>query len=199
MLGLYIPRASPIHRLPAAVKLLTLACAGVGLFWMRSVAGLLVALGVVTLGAAVARLPPRQVAQQLRPLMPVLLGILLLHGWATTWEAGVAVVLRFVVLVLLAAVVSLTTQVTAMMDVLERSLRPLVRFGVPVDTVTLILMLTVRFIPVLLAQIQEIQAAQQARGVSRPALTLWVPLLVKTLRLADQVTEALDARGYGTD
>ncbi|MGF1538472.1 MAG: energy-coupling factor transporter transmembrane component T family protein [Elainellaceae cyanobacterium] len=201
MLGLYISRPSPIHRLPASSKLLLLACAGIGLFWLHSVGALLLGLGLVLGSAAAARLPPRQVTKQLRPILPVLLGIWLLHGWATTWETGTIVVLRFGVLVLLATVVSLTTRVSAMMAVLERSLRPfefvLKRAGLSVSTVTLMLVLTIRFIPVLLTQLQEIQAAQQARGVSRPALTLWMPLLLKTLRLADQVTEALDARGYG--
>ncbi len=197
MLGLYVSRASPIHRLPAAVKLLALTCAGIGLFWVRSPVALAGALAGGTVCVVIAQLPPRRVIHQLRPLFPLLLFIFLLHGWATTWETGAVVVLRFGLLVLLATVVSLTTQVTAMMAVLERSLRPLERVGVPVAAVTLLLLLTIRFIPVLFEQLQEIQAAQQARGVSRPALTLWLPLLLKTLRLADQVTEALDARGYG--
>ncbi|MGB3614768.1 MAG: energy-coupling factor transporter transmembrane protein EcfT, partial [Elainellaceae cyanobacterium] len=196
MLGLYIPRPSPIHRLPAATKLLLLAGAGLGLFWLQSLWGMLLALLLAVGGAAVARLPAGQVLRQLQPLLPMLLGILLLHGWVTTWEIGATVVLRIVVLVLLAALVSLTTPVTAMMDVVERSLQPferrLKRVGLSAATVTLVLVLAIRFIPVLLEQLQEIQDAQRARGVSRPALTLWVPLLVKTLRLADQVTEALD-------
>jgi len=164
---------------------------------------MLLALLLTAAGIAISRLPVGQVLRQLRPLLPMLVGILLLHGWVTTWTTGATVVLRIVVLVLLAALVSLTTPMMAMMDVVERSLRPFERLlgwaGLSVATITLMLVLAVRFIPVLLEQLQDIQNAQRARGMSRPALTLWVPLLVKTLRLADQVTEALDARGYGGD
>ena len=200
MLGLYIDRPSPVHRLPAGYKLLMLAAGSVGLFWLRSPAGLLAALLAILGAVAVARLPVWAVAKQLRPLLPALAGIFLLHGWSTTWALGAAVVLRFVALVLLATLVSLTTPVSAMMGVLERSLPtfdPLLRrVGLSASKLSLLLLLTIRFIPVLLTQLQEIQAAQWARGVSRPGLTLWLPLLVKTLHLAEQVTEALDARGY---
>ncbi|MEO0407703.1 MAG: energy-coupling factor transporter transmembrane protein EcfT [Cyanobacteria bacterium P01_A01_bin.135] len=203
MLGLYVDRPSPVHRLPAGFKLLVLAVAGIGLFWLRSPAGLLAMLALLLGAIALARLPLRLVLGQLKPLLPLLGAILLLHGWTTSWGTGGVVVLRFVVLLLLATLVSMTTTVSAMMAVLERWLPPfnplLRRLGLSADSVALLLVLAIRFIPVLLAQVQEIQAAQWARGVSRSALTLWMPLLVKTLRLADQVTEALNARGYGDD
>ena len=203
MLGLYIARSSPIHRLPAGLKLLGLAMAGIGLFWLQSIVGLILGLLLVAGAIVLARLPLKAVVGQLRPLLPLLGGIFLLHGWATSWATGGVVVLRFLILLLLATLVSVTTPVSAMMTVLERSLPPfsplLKRCGLSVSSVSLMLVLAVRFIPVLLAQLRDIQAAQQARGVFRPAVTLWLPLLVRTIRLAEQVTEALDARGYGDE
>ena len=51
--------------------------------------------------------------------------------------------------VAIAALVTLTTRVTEMLDVCQRLLRPLRRFGVDPDRVGLVLALTIRCIPLL--------------------------------------------------
>jgi biotin transport system permease protein len=59
--------------------------------------------------------------------------------------------------------------------------------------------IALRFIPVLLEQIRDIQDAQRARGIDRPVITFLVPLLVRTLHLADSLADAIDARGYSDE
>lgn len=56
--------------------------------------------------------------------------------------------------------------------------------------------LTLRFIPLIREKAEEIRAAQRARGVERRPLALLLPLLLKTLTMADAISEALDARGF---
>ena len=51
--------------------------------------------------------------------------------------------------VAVAALVTLTTRVTEMLDVCQRLLRPLRRFGVDPDRVGLVLALTIRCIPLM--------------------------------------------------
>jgi biotin transport system permease protein len=195
-LGLFIPGRSPLHRLSARVKVLGLAIAGVGLFLLSNG----VILGVLLLGAmgllAIARIPASVVWQQVRPLLPVLVGILLVHGLFTSWYTGMVIVLRFAVLILLALAVSLTTRVAEMMAVVEGALRPLARVGVNPAQVSMMVAIAIRFIPVLLDQARQIQDAQRARGLERHWMAFLVPLLIRTLRLADELSEALTARGY---
>ncbi len=196
MLGLYLHRDSPIHALPAGWKLLALAVSATMVFFMSTLVGLGGALLACVLLFAAARLSVRIAVDHVRPLLPVLLlfgGVQALFGG---WEAGGVVVGRFVVLVLLAGLVTLTTRASAMVDALERALGVLRPLGVNAGKLSLMLALTIRLIPLLLTLVQEIRMAQRARGVERSPLALLVPLMVKTLRMADALSDALEARGY---
>jgi biotin transport system permease protein len=61
------------------------------------------------------------------------------------------------------------------------------------------LSLALRFIPLLFEKFQEIREAQRARGLDRNLLALLMPLLIKTLRMAGDLTDAIEARGYDPD
>ena len=63
--------------------------------------------------------------------------------------------------------------------------------GLPVS---LALSLTLRFIPVLAQVVQDVQEAQRARGLERNLVALAAPVIVRTLKMADDVADAIDAR-----
>lgn len=195
-LGLYIPRPSIIHALPAYLKLLGLMLAGLGVFSINNGGVLAIGLAIVISLIFLAKLPVLAIWQQFRPLLLLLLLILLLHGLWGDWYTGWIAVLRFTILVSLATIVSLTTRVSEMMEAIEQALHPLSRVGIHPGKVSLTLALALRLIPVLLDQMQQIREAQQARGLDRHILALLVPFLIKTLRMADELSDALDARSY---
>ena len=195
-LGLYLHRDSPVHAVPAGAKMLGLLAAGTGLLLFSSLPVLSCALGA-TLGLyALARLRPREVAPVLRLSAFVLVPLFALHALVSGWEPALEAVLRLAVLLLLATLVSLTTRASDMLDALERALRPLARFGLNPARLGLLLSLTLRFIPLLATWLREIQEAQRVRGLERDPLAVLVPLLVKTLRTADELADAIDARCF---
>ncbi|TVR98419.1 MAG: energy-coupling factor transporter transmembrane protein EcfT [Rhodospirillales bacterium] len=194
--GLYIERQSPLHRLAPSVKLAALLAAGIGVFLVRDPLWLLPVLGMVGALWAVAQIPMRQAWRQLRPLAVLMLLFLLVHGWLTSWTLGFLVVLRFAILVLAAFLVTTTTRLSEMIETLERAMAPLTRFGVNPAKVSLALSLALRFIPLLYDRVREIREAQRARGRERSIVSIAVPLLVRTLRMANDLTEALEARGF---
>jgi biotin transport system permease protein len=196
MLGLYLHRNSPVHRTPAGAKLAMLLVTA-GIVLVRPEPLVLAAAGLLCLGlTVVARLPPAALAAQLRPLPVLMLPLFTVQAVLAGWHDGLIMVGRFGVLVLLATLVTLTTRVSDMMDTLERLLRPLRPLGVNASKIGLMLTLAVRFVPVLLDLVREIRLAQQARGGDRNPGALLVPLMVKTLRMADTLAEAVEARGY---
>lgn len=197
--GLYMPGRSPIHRLPVGVKLAAMAIAGIGMFVVSNLVALVALLGFVGLLLAIARLPYRMVLAQLRPLTWVFAFILVAHALLTTWQTGAVLVLRFAILVLLATLTAFTTRTMDMVEAIAHGLRPFKRFGVEPETVSLMVAIAIRFIPVLLEQIRDIQDAQRARGIERPLIALLVPLLIRVMRMADALTDALDARGFPPD
>ncbi|MFF2556674.1 energy-coupling factor transporter transmembrane component T family protein [Nocardia sp. NPDC058058] len=194
MLSLYHDASTPVHIGPAGTKLVVLAVAGTALFFVPSIAWLAVALAIVLALYAIARIPWRATARQVLSLTPFLALIMLAQLLFTGWQSAVLVGERVLTLVLLANLVTLTTRTSAMIDTIEKALRPLRPLGVRPDRVGLLIAMTIRFIPVIREQAELVRAAQRARGIERSTVFL-IPLLIRTLRMADQVGEALDARG----
>ena len=195
MIGLYHPGSSPLHRMPAVVKLLALLVGTTALVVVRSPAAVGVAAAVVLALVAVARLPAQLALRQIWPLRWFVLVLAPLQWWSGGARAAGVVEGTLLVSVLGAAVVTLTTRVSAMLDVIERAAGPLRRFGVDPERVALVLALTIRAVPVLAATAGEVAEARRARGLQRSPRALLVPLVVRTLRHADRLGEALVARG----
>ncbi len=195
VLGLYVPRNSPVHRLPAGAKLLGLVGAAVTTHWISTPARVGVAFLVVAALFALARIPVGVVREQARPMLlfAVVLGA---FQWIVAgWRTAVVVVGVLVVLMLLAALVTLTTRTSALLDTVVRGARPLRRLGVDPERIGLVLALGIRSVAVVLGLAGEIREAQWARGIRPGGRTFAVPLLVRSLRHADALGEALAARG----
>jgi len=194
--GLYIARRSPIHVLSARAKILVLTITGIVVFLLSNLVALLALLVLASLLPIVAQLPARSVWLQLRPVLPLLIAVLLLQGLLGDWASGMVALLRFTILIVLGTIVTLTTRVSDLVDAIEQVLQPGKRVGINPTQISLMLALSMRFIPILLNQFHQIQEAQRARGLNHNWLALFVPFVIKTLRMADELSDALDARGY---
>jgi biotin transport system permease protein len=195
-LGLYLHRDSPVHAVPAGAKMLGLLAAGTGLLLFHSLPVVASAL-LATLGLYVlARLRLREVAPVLRLAAFALGPLFAVHALLSGWGPALEAVLRLAVLLLLATLVSLTTRASDMLASLERALRPLARFGLSPARLGLLLSLTLRFIPLLATWLREVQEAQRVRGLDHHPFAVLVPLLVRTLRTADTLADAIDARCF---
>jgi biotin transport system permease protein len=111
------------------------------------------------------------------------------------WRPAVVVVGGLLLSVALAALVTLTTRVTAMLDAFVRVLAPLRHVGVDPDRVALVLALTVRCIPLLAGIVHDVADARRARGLGWSVRALVTPAVIRALRSADALGEALIARG----
>lgn len=194
-LGLYRPGSSLLHRLPAGTKLSLLVLAGAGSIFMHHPWQVAVALAAVVCLYLVAGMSPRVLWAQARPLwwLVVLLGVF--HVLVNGWARAVVVLGLLVGLVLLAALVTLTTRTTDLIDVVVRVMRPLRVIGVDPERVGLLLSLGIRSVPVVVSLATEVREAQLARGLGASPRAFAVPLVVRSLRHADALGEALAARG----
>lgn len=195
MIGLYRAGTSPLHRAPAGLKLLVLLLSTTALVVVRTPSALAVAALAVATAYAAAAIPPRVAWRQLRPLRWFILLLAPLQWWSGGWRAVVVAVGTLIVTVLAAALVTLTTRVSALLDVIERAAQPLRRFGVDPERIALVLALTIRAVPVLAATFDDVRDARRARGLERSPRALLVPLVIHTMRHADRLGEALVARG----
>jgi len=98
-------------------------------------------------------------------------------------------------LVLLAASVTLTTRTSELVDALVGACRPLRALRVDPERVGLMVALGIRCVPVVIGLAEEVRDAQRARGLVASPRAFAVPLIVRSLRHADTLGEALVARG----
>ena len=96
-----------------------------------------------------------------------------------------------------AILLTLTTQVSEMMDSFDRVLAPLARFGVPVENITLAMSLTIRLLPLMLSTVLEVLDARKARGATASLTAFGTPVVIRSIRRARAMGEALQARGVG--
>ncbi|MGR7995521.1 energy-coupling factor transporter transmembrane component T family protein [Xanthobacter sp. ZOL 2024] len=196
MIGGYLDLRSPLHRLPAGVKLIGLALLSLVLLPVESPLLLVLALAAVIL--VYASFGRRGVARlrQWLVLAPLLAAIAALQIWAASWSVAATSVLRIALMVLLADLVTLSTRLQDMMDALTVVLRPFERFGFESRRLSLAVALVIRFVPVLLANWRAREEAWRARSSRRVGLALIGAFFSGALRSADQVAEALEARGF---
>jgi len=194
LVGTWVPGSSVLHRVPAGPKLVGLAAVEVAVaLAVRTPAAVAVAAVATVAAYALARVPVPTAARMLRPIavVAVLVG-------AAQWvyagpERAVVVGGQLVVAVALAVLVTVTTRTSALLDAVERGLRPLRRVVDP-GRVALTLALAVRSVPVVAHLLGELREAHRARGATG-VTTLGVPLVVRTVQHAEALGEALAARG----
>ena len=193
--SLYIPGQGWLYRMPAGRKLLVLVVLGAGLLHVHRLSILTLSLLFLTGLMYQSGLSFKKLWLQLR-LMVWFLSILCFYtAWVQSIEASLEMLLRLSSLIFAALLVSMTTPITQMMDVVVWLLRPFKRIGwVDPYKVSLALGLTLRLIPELSVQWNDIHEAQSARGIKPGVMTMLFPMLVRTLRRAEELAEAIDAR-----
>lgn len=198
-LGLYEPGTSPLHRVAAGPKFLGLLAVGILTFLLGSPWRLGGVAALVVVGYAVARIRPRRCWRLARMLLPVLGVVFALQWWLLGLDDALLVCLRLLIALTAANLFTLTTRVDDLVGAVEGGLGPLRRFGVRPERVGLLVGLTVQAVSALSAVAGDTRDAQRARNADRSVSAFAVPFLVRTLRHADELGEALAARGVGDE
>ena len=222
-LGRYVPADSPLHRLDPRTKICCGLALMVSVFFITTPAqlvfGWVVALALVLL----SRVPAGKVLDSLRPVVAVLLVLsvfnlllvntgdpLLAVGPVSITTGGlwaaVNYSLRLVVAVIAATLILLATTPTQLTDAFDALLAPLSHIGLPGHEIAMVFSLMLRFIPTIADEASAIVDAQTARGGGmaagsplkriRSVVPVVVALLASSLRHANGLSRALDARCY---
>lgn len=184
-----------MHRARPARKVLGLVVYCTVVFLVESplflaLAGTLVAIGYITAG-----LQPRHVYQALRPALWLLSIIFVAQVFLMDVLFALFVVGRFAALIFAASLVTYTTTTSEFVDGIRVALNRTPSW-VPKDKIALAISLCLRFIPLIRSVLEEVRQAQRARGLDRRPLALLVPLVIRTLKTADEVAEAIHARSF---
>jgi biotin transport system permease protein len=196
MISLTSPVRTRAHDWPAGIKLGALCAATIGLFYLgdpvRHAFLLLAVLGLYALPGAVFL---RTGLGRLRILWPFVLVVAIWHGITGEPGQGAVIALRLVTAVALANLVTMTTRLSDMTAVLHWLLTPLRWAGLDTRAVDLAMALTIRLTPVLAQKGGALSEAWRARSPRRPGWRIVLPFAILALDDAEQVSQALRARG----
>ncbi len=193
---LYCDTNTILHRATPSVKILTLfvVCTLLFLFgtwWF--LAGLCC---LILLGYVVATIPIKAIKQSVSPVIWLLLIIFIVQLYLTGLELAAFVVLRFIAMIMLASLLTLTTRSSEIVAGIESGLRFLPNQKLA-EQISLSISLCLRFIPKVRGIFSEVRAAQSARGLANDWRALTTPTIVRTLKSATEIAEAITARSPG--
>lgn len=194
--SLHVEGHSLLHRMPVEMKLLILMITGLGLYLVHSPALLFSAMlltGLVYLSTGIG------LSRAFYRLKPVLftIGFLGLANilFLSPGEA-LEITLRLLAVLFLAAAVTASTEIGAFIATTTALARPLERLGLlKAADIGLAFGLVLRFVPEIAARYEALKEAHAARGITVRLSRMLGPLIIATLRDADRIAEAIDARG----
>ncbi|ABO48796.1 cobalt transport protein [Desulforamulus reducens MI-1] len=223
--GQYYPTKSIIHHMDPRAKLLAMPLIIAAVLLANHRLGYLITATMVFLAVALARVPMVSFLRGMKFLWLFLLISLILqtltYPGEVLWQWGFLAVSReglllglklayqLTLLILTAMLLTMTTTPVNLTGALEKLFQPFKPLGLPAHELAMMMAIALRFIPTLLEEAEAIMKAQQARGGSiaagklgprlKAAVALLVPLLAGSLRRADELALAMEARCYRGD
>ena len=221
-LGQYYRTESVIHRLDPRVKLATTFIFIISLFLVKNYVGYLIAGLFLVACIKLSNVPVKFIFRGMKAIFFLLFitmlfnlfltpGTPLIRFWklTVTYEGlkmAIMMAIRLVFLITGSSIMTLTTTPNNLTDGLERLLRPLKLFHVPVHEISMMMSIALRFIPILLEETDKIMKAQMARGAdfdtgslidrAKSLVPLLVPLFISAFRRALDLAMAMEARCY---
>lgn len=121
-------------------------------------------------------------------------------------EKSAFIFIRIVMMIGITSLLTLSTMSTDINNGLESVLSPLKLIKIPVGVFSMLISLTLRFIPTLLEESKKIMNAQASRGVDfnegslkekvTQIISLLIPMFVISFKRAEDLSNAMEARGY---
>ncbi|MDI7743319.1 energy-coupling factor transporter transmembrane protein EcfT [Lysinibacillus fusiformis] len=221
--GRYIPGDSFVHRLDPRSKLMFVFAFIVVVFLANNIVTYALLLAFTLLVILMSRIRLYFLINGLKPVIILLVFTFLIHifftregdllfelGFLKVYEEGlrqgIFISIRFLVLVFMTSILTLTTSPISITDGIEVLLNPLKKFKMPVHELALMMSIALRFIPTLMDETDKIMKAQMARGSDLSAgplkervkavVPLLVPLFVSAFKRAEDLATAMEVRGY---
>ncbi len=221
-LGQYYQTESVIHKLDPRVKLGGTLLFIISLFCFNNFIGYIVAALFLAAVIKLSGVPFKFMVRGMKSILFLLMitvvfnlfltpGEPLVSLWKLTiTKEGVVLALtmavRLSMLIIGSSVMTLTTTPNNLTDGMEKMLRPLRIFKVPVHEVAMMMSIALRFIPILLEETDKIMKAQIARGAdfesgnlmkrAKALIPLLIPLFISAFRRANDLAMAMEARCY---
>ena len=222
-LGRYIPLDSLIHKMDPRAKIGAMLIMLVAIFFPSGWYGYAILFVCISVVIILAKLRFKTILKSMKPMMFMMLflliiNVLVLKTGTVLLQIGsfgiysdavfqtLYIVVRLLLMIMITTCLTATTKPLDMTMGIEDLLSPFKKIGVPSHEIAMLISLALRFIPDLIEDTQRIMKAQESRGVDlkegkmkekiMAILSLIVPLFVSAFTRADDLSNAMEARGY---
>ncbi|MGC8722109.1 MAG: energy-coupling factor transporter transmembrane component T family protein [Caldisericaceae bacterium] len=221
-LGQYQYSDSIIHKLDPRLKILFTLWVVILLFLIQGFYGYLVILAYAFLLICVSRIKFSSVMYSLRPILFLTVFTLVFQIFFTPGTViyqlyfvkitqqginlAIYITLRLILLTVFTFILTSTTSTVQLAEGLQKIISPLKVLRFPSDDIALMISISLQFVPILFDETDRIMKAQISRGaefnkggfISRAKnfLPLLLPLLLSAFNRADQLANAMEARGF---
>lgn len=200
--GQYVHKDSVMHRLDARVKMISVIALSIASFLLDSYRGMIFFSLLILFFVLLSRIRFTALAKNLRPfsLMAALILVMYLIFSFEELDKGIISVWRFILLIMIASMLTFTTTISDMIAAIEKMLYPLKRIGASPRVFALLISMTIRFIPSMFLYAERTLEAQNARlgSLKKPKniRKFMVRMLERVFQSASSVSDALLARNF---
>lgn len=214
---------SPVHRLDPRVKIIFAMIFVVSLFLGKNPFLFLIAFAVLAVYIKISNVPLKFIFKGMKTLSLIILlsgllnlftvkGVNVVFEWGMIRitengiHAAIYTTLRLGFMIVGSSMMTYTTTPNSLTDGLEKMLGWMKKLGVPVHEFAMIMSIALRFVPVLVEELDKIMKAQMARGIDfnegnlfvrlRKLIPILVPLIVSAMKRSEELAMAMDARCY---
>lgn len=222
-IGQYYDAQSVIHGLDPRVKITATLLYVISLFLFKNIWGYLIVTLFLALCISLSKIPLKYIMRGMKGVILILIMTVFFQVFLTKGEnilfewkfisisfegvkSGIFFGMRLIYLILGSSLMTFTTTPNQLTDGLEALLHPLTKLRVPVHEIAMTMSIALRFIPVLLEELDKIIDAQKARGAdfengglikrTKALIPVLIPLFVSAFRRADELALAMEARCY---
>lgn len=221
-IGQFFPGNSVVHKMDPRMKLALTVLYITIIFICKNIISLGIIVLTTVLLTLLSKISFKMIIKSIKPILPILLftailNIFLIKGTviASFWifqitregvENMVFLTIRIVCLIISGSMLTYTTSPTSLTDAIERLLSPLKIFKIDVNSIAMMMTISLRFIPILIDEVEKIMNAQKARGADigggnilqrvRSMLPIFIPLFVSSFRRAYELAFAMECRCY---
>ena len=222
-LGQYMPLDSVVHKMDPRSKIMIMLFLMVAIFIPAGVLGYVIIGIFILLSLYLSKLNIKYALRTMKPMLWMMAFLLVINllviktgtplisikGFTIYSDAvnqTLYIVVRLMLMIIITTVLTATTKPLDLTLGIEKLLKPFEKVGVPAHIIAMMISIALRFIPTLIEETQRIMNAQASRGVDlengsikekiMAILSLIVPLFVSAFDRADQLANAMEARGY---
>ena len=222
-LGQYMPLDSVVHKMDPRSMIMIMLFLMVAIFIPAGVLGYVIIGIFILLSLYLSKLNIKYALRTMKPMLWMMAFLLVINllviktgtplfsikGFIIYSDAvnqTLYIVVRLMLMVIITTVLTATTKPLDLTLGIEKLLKPFEKIGVPAHIIAMMISIALRFIPTLIEETQRIMNAQASRGVDlengsikekiMAILSLIVPLFVSAFDRADQLANAMEARGY---